>query len=400
MALTPGLQLPFGIQPVNPSPVDSWSGPYSASTLQGAIDSANAAIPSAIRYQTMEIRLIVNGVSKKYWYRDGTGDADLVEFSSGAGGGGEVDLSGYASLSGASFSGNVSAPSLSGSLTRLSDGSPYLVGGNGIQVLTGSNGSVEITLSSEVLTLDTLASSSNLLVGGDVVFSGDVLIEGTLSGGSPLEVETPSIFHEGLSGSLTRLADGSPYLVAGSGILISTGSSGQITIASTSGGDQTRNTSGVLTELVLNESPTGLIDGFNREFTLSADPANPAGVMMWLNGQLLTQGTERDFSVSGRTISFAGFSPDPSDILICMYQKAVTVKQFALNESASIISVSGSIGVSLNQAPNPAQSLMLFMNGQLLTQNTDYALSGSSVQFLAPFVNSEDIFLATYSYVS
>jgi hypothetical protein len=83
-----------------------------------------------------------------------------------------------------------------------------------------------------------------------------------------------------------------------------------------------------------------------------------------------------------------------------MYQKSVTVKQFVLNESASIVSVSGSLGVSLNQAPNPAQSLMLFMNGQLLTQNTDYILSGSSVQFLAPFVNSEDIFLATYSYVS
>ena len=88
MALTAGLQLPFGIQPVNPTPVDAWSGPYSASTAQAAIDAANAAIPSAIRYQSMEVRLIVGGVSKKYWYRDGILDTDLVEFASGAGGAG------------------------------------------------------------------------------------------------------------------------------------------------------------------------------------------------------------------------------------------------------------------------------------------------------------------------
>jgi hypothetical protein len=302
------------------------------------------------------------------------------------------DFNVVAALTGSVFTGPVLFSSgLTGSLQSLEDGSPYILGMSGLDISTGSNGSIEISLSSDVLTLDSLASSSNLVVGGNVVFDGNVLIEGVLTGGSPLEVMSPSIFHEGITGSLTRLVDGSSYLAAGPGISISTGSTGQITIAASPG---------VLTELVLNETPIGLIDGSNREFTLSSDPTNTAGVMMWLNGQLLTQGRNRDFSVSGRTISFTGFSPDPNDILICMYQKSVTVKQFVLNESASIVSVSGSLGVSLNQVPNPAQSLMLFMNGQLLTQNTDYILSGSSVQFLAPFVNSEDIFLATYSYVS
>jgi len=85
MTLIPGLQLPFGIQPVNPTPVDSWSGPYSGENEVSALTLANSSIPSAVRFKSMEVRLIINGVSKKYWYRDGINDVDLVEFTSGSG---------------------------------------------------------------------------------------------------------------------------------------------------------------------------------------------------------------------------------------------------------------------------------------------------------------------------
>ena len=77
MSLTPGLGLPFGIQPVNPVPVDSWKGPY-ASVLE-----ANTSIPSGVRYQSMEVHIIISSVSKKYWYKNGILDTDLVEFKSG-----------------------------------------------------------------------------------------------------------------------------------------------------------------------------------------------------------------------------------------------------------------------------------------------------------------------------
>jgi len=77
-----GLQLPFGVQPVNPVPVDTWSGPYSAATAVDAVALANSSIPIAIRFQSMEVRLIVSGVAKKYWYRDGVADVNLVEFVS------------------------------------------------------------------------------------------------------------------------------------------------------------------------------------------------------------------------------------------------------------------------------------------------------------------------------
>jgi len=87
MSLTQGLQLPFGIQPVNPVPVDSWSGPYDGVSLQEAIDLANSTIPIEIRFQSMEVRLIVDGIAKKFWYRDGVNNTDLIELLTSSTGG-------------------------------------------------------------------------------------------------------------------------------------------------------------------------------------------------------------------------------------------------------------------------------------------------------------------------
>ena len=54
MPLTPGLEIPFGIQPVNPVPVDTWSGPYYGPNETAAKAAANAAIPQAIRFQSLQ----------------------------------------------------------------------------------------------------------------------------------------------------------------------------------------------------------------------------------------------------------------------------------------------------------------------------------------------------------
>jgi hypothetical protein len=84
---------------------------------------------------------------------------------------------------------------------------------------------------------------------GTSVFGGDVVISGTLSGGSPLVIdgdiqvsgtidisETTALKATALSGSLTHLQDGTSYLIAGSNVTITTGSNGAVTIASTAAG--------------------------------------------------------------------------------------------------------------------------------------------------------------------
>ena len=80
MGINPGFQIPFGVQPTNPVPVDVWSGPFTGASINDAIGAANSQIPAAIRFQSMEVRLIVAGQSYKYWYAGGTGDSDLVSF--------------------------------------------------------------------------------------------------------------------------------------------------------------------------------------------------------------------------------------------------------------------------------------------------------------------------------
>ena len=171
MALTPGLQLPFGIQPVNPVPVDAWSGPYSGVDESSAVSLANSSIPSGVRFQSLEVRLIVGGISRKYWYRDGITDSDLVEFSGGGvgsqGAQGSQGSSGSQGPQGAAgpqgnigFQGDIGPQGLVGS--QGSDGSQGAIGpqgfqgstggvstiiaGNGLNVVTGSNGEVTISL--------------------------------------------------------------------------------------------------------------------------------------------------------------------------------------------------------------------------------------------------------------
>ena len=168
MALTPGLQLPYGIQPVKAVPVDAYLGPFSGSTgndnMAGAVSAANAAIGQAFRYQSMEVHLIITGSAYKFWYRDGILDNNLVEFtattSGSAGGGGtpgglttQVQFNDAGVFGGdANFTFNkttdtLTVTNLSGSLTRLSDGTPYLVAGSNVTIVTGSNGAVTISAS-------------------------------------------------------------------------------------------------------------------------------------------------------------------------------------------------------------------------------------------------------------
>ena len=56
-------------------------------------------------------------------------------------------------------------------------------------------------------------------------------------------------------------------------------------------------------------------------------------------------------------------------------------------------------GLTLPHEPDPGDSLMLFLNGQLLTQGGahDYQLTGSAVTFSA-HIASADVVRATYSY--
>ena len=189
-----------------------------------------------------------------------------------------VDDATFATLSGSTFSGPVVFnQGLSGSLTHLADGSSYLIAGSNVTVSSASNGSV--TVATPAAGLDTQVQfndggalfgatsgltfnkgTSNLTVAGDVaVNGGDLTTTSTtfnmvnntattvnlagaataLNVGNTAGTNTvlgQTKFNQGLSGSLTKLTDGTSYLIAGGNIGVTTGSTGAVTVAFSAAG--------------------------------------------------------------------------------------------------------------------------------------------------------------------
>ena len=109
---------------------------------------------------------------------------------------------------------------------------------------------------------------------GVALFGGDVVVSGSLSG------------LVGLSGSLTRLTDGTSFLVGGSGITITSGSSGQVTIASSFG---TLARTKAIYEVTQSHPAEAELVIPSVDFSDGA--YNPNLIDVFLNGQLLTSGT-------------------------------------------------------------------------------------------------------------
>ena len=227
MALIPGLQLPYGIQPVNALPVDSLSGPYEGANAAAAIAAANAAIDVALRFKSLEVRLVYGGTSYKYWYRAGTADGDLELFSSTLTVAAGSDTHIQFNDGGTSFGGD-------SGLTYNKTTDTLTIAGD-----LAINGGDLTTSAATFNLLNDTATTVNLAGGASTALNlGHASATNTVLGKTK--------FSQGLSGSLTKLTDGTSYLLAGSGITISSASNGTITISNDGTvGDITAITAGI-----------------------------------------------------------------------------------------------------------------------------------------------------------
>ena len=181
-----------------------------------------------------------------------SGSIQYLAISGSAGGGGSGDITSVSAgvgLSGGGTNGDVtlslSNTGSTGTYGSTSDVPVFHVDPQGritsvatttIQIPESQVTNLISDLSGKVTTTTTITTGTGLTGGGDLSTNRTLSINdsvvATVSGSTFTGVVR---FGQGLSGSLTRLTSGTPYLIAGSNIVISTGSNGAITIASSAG---------------------------------------------------------------------------------------------------------------------------------------------------------------------
>ena len=184
--------------------------------------------------------------------------------------------------------GQVTATTFSGSLLKLSNGSDYLIAGSNVTLSTGSNGSITIssTGGGGVADVDNISGSFatyNAISGA----AGDFY---TIDAD---KISVGSIVANKLSGSLTTLSDGTDYLIAGSGITLATGSSGAVTISTSS---SVVTVEKYLANTSFQESP----NGSRTTFTV-AQSFVEGTQMIFRSGLYMTPGVGNDYTVTNST---------------------------------------------------------------------------------------------------
>ena len=152
------------------------------------------------------------------------------------------------------------------------------------------------------------------------------------------------------------------------------------------------------TNLAMNVALSGQIDGYNAVFTLPSVPSPSSSLMVFKNGQLLASGSDADYSYSASTVTLLR-APLEDDVLSALYAYQTPVVSYSINEPIDVNASNENYVIELLNKPEPVGSLMLFMNGQLLTAGGDYAISNKIATLdpeLRDIENSR--FFATYSY--
>ena len=169
-------------------------------------------------------------------------DNTVVATLSGSQFSGNVGVTGSISASGQLSGSSVFVDIISGSLTTLTDGRPLILGGGATSVSSGSPDKPgQITISSvdtnytagDGLDLSGTSFSTDLkTAGGLEIDSTELAIDNSVVATVSGSTFTGAVkFNSGLSGSLTHLADGSPLIIGGANITVSSASGENITIA-------------------------------------------------------------------------------------------------------------------------------------------------------------------------
>ena len=206
---------------------------------------------------------------------------------------------------------------LSGSLQQLSDGTSYLREGSNVTIASASDGS--ITISSTGGSGSPGGSNTQIQFNDSSAFGGDSTFT--------FNKATNTLSVPALSGSLTRLVDGTSYLRSGTGISITTGSSGYVQVSNTGVSERQRQS------YFLAQSYSAGVNVPVSSTNFATVSYDISLIDVLLNGQLLHSGTaaqvtadpvERDYYVTGTSSLKFAFDIEINDVLDVMVYKVVS----------------------------------------------------------------------------
>lgn len=151
-----------------------------------------------------------------------------------------------------------------------------------------------------------------------------------------------------------------------------------------------------------NETPTGTADGVNATFGLAFVPDPTASLDFYVNGALMTQGT--DYTLSGATVTFlAGSIPPAAATLLADYRvgasgSITTVVRYVDDETPA--GTMNGVNTTFTLARTPVTgSVKLWWNGVRQVPGTHYTISGTTITFLAGYEpDTGDTLNADYRY--
>jgi uncharacterized protein (DUF2345 family) len=247
---------------------------------------------------------------------------------------------------------------ISGSIHHTSGGISYLAGTRGATITSASNGQITVSINDSIIA--TLTGST---------FTGPVHFSGSVSDFTA----TGSVnFNAGLSGSLTSLVDGTSYLAAGTNIIITSASNGQVVINSSGGGEGDVGWVAASNEII---STTGSV-----YIGVSAGTTAPDIILSGTGDAVFNeQGSDVDFRVESDNKTHAFFVDGSSDQVLILSGGSTQDTDFNVHTwSDTNFFVSGTLG-SRNSTDTKGTSVF---GGDLLISGTSYATTGISGSYL------------------
>jgi len=136
------------------------------------------------------------------------------------------------------------------------------------------------------------------------------------------------------------------------------------------------------------EIPIGLIDGTNSTFTLRNEPVN-GSEHLYLNGLLIEEGSQTDYTISGSTITFSEPLWEGAKLHCTYYYATQTTVRLFADKEAPYGAIDG-INTTFQLSHEPVLgSEHIYLNGLLQeSSGNDYTITGNIIEFeIAPEVD-------------